>query len=508
MRIRDDASTSNGIGRLPSAGTTPAGRQPGSAARPHLAAPDGCAGMTSIRVIAFVDRLRSSLWFIPGTMVIGAGLLALALVSLDRLVDQSVASNLGGILFAGGPDSARLVLSTIAAAMLTFTGLVFTVTMLVLQLASAQLSPRVMRTFLRDRLNQGVLGLFIATFLYALLLLRDVRSPLDGPTFVPAIAVTVAYGLVLASVGLFVVYIHHMAQAIRAATVLRSVGDETREAIRRLYPEGVGDEPAVAVPSMPERPPDGVATLERSPGVITSVDEDALLRLAAEHGISIELTHMVGDFVATGAPLLRVWRGSNGPADRDGEAPLPLDELAKAIQTGIERTMTQDASFGFRQIVDIAERALSPGINDPTTAVQALDELHDLLRRLARRGIPSPVRRADDGSTLLLLPRPDWDDYVSLALDEIRLFGAGSIQVARRLRYLLLDLQEVAPGSRQAPIVRQLQLLDAALASRYEFAADRRAAAEPSPSGQGPEEAPVPAPESLEDEAGAGPTTA
>ena len=362
--------------------------------------------MTSLRLVAFLDRLRSRLWFIPGTMVIGSALLAFTLAGIDRIVDQSVESSLGGILFAGGPDSARLVLSTIAAAMLTFTGLVFTVTMLVLQLASAQLSPRVMRTFLRDRLNQGVLGLFIATFLYALLLLRDVRSPLNGPAFVPAIAVTVAYGLVLASVGLFVVYIHHMAQAIRAATVLRSVADETREAIRRLYPEGVGDEPAVQVPSTPERPPDGVATLDRSPGVITSVDEDALLGVAAEHGISVELTHMVGDFVPTGAPLLRVWRGSNGPANRDAESPLPLDALARAIQTGTERTMTQDAAFGFRQIVDIAERALSPGINDPTTAVQALDQLHDLLRRLARRRIPSPVRLADDGSALLRLPGP------------------------------------------------------------------------------------------------------
>lgn len=126
--------------------------------------------------------------------------------------------------------------------------------------------------------------------------------------------------------------------------------------------------------------------------------------------------------------------------------------------------MTQDAAFGFRQIVDIAERALSPGVNDPTTAVQALDELHDLLRRLARREIPSPLRLADDGSILLRVPRLGWADYVALALDEIRGYGAGSIQVARRLRYLLLDLKDVAPRFREEPIDRQLHLLDAALA--------------------------------------------
>ncbi len=466
--------------------------------------------MTSLRLSAFLDRLRSRLWFIPGTLAIGSALLSFALTGLDRLVDPSVASNLNGILFSGGPDSARLVLSTIAAAMLTFTGLVFTVTMLVLQLASAQLSPRVMRTFLRDRVNQVVLGLFIATFLYALLVLRDIRSPADGPPFVPAIAVTVAYLLVLASVGLFVAYIHHMAQAIRATTVLRSVGDETREAIRRLYPEGVAEEPSTAVPTLPERPADAVAVRDHAPGVITSVDEEALVHLATQHAISVELLHMVGDFVPTGAPLLRVWRRpgkGDGQVDETDGAQLPLKALARAVQIGTERTMTQDAAFGFRQIVDIAERALSPGTNDPTTAVQALDEIHDLLRRIAGRSIPSPMRLADDGSVLLRMPRPDWGDYVSLALDEIRLFGAGSIQVARRLRYLLLDLKDATASFRQTPITRQLDLLDAALESSYEFAEDRRAAAEPSPSGQGPGKAPTQAPMSEGDQAGASPTT-
>lgn len=442
--------------------------------------------MTSLHLAAFLTWLRSRLWFIPGMLAIAAALLAFTLPGLDRLVDRSVAISLSGILFSGGPDSARLVLSTIAASMLTVTGLVFTVTMLVLQLASAQLSPTVMRTFLRDRVNQSVLGFFIATFLYALLLLRDVRLSTNAAAFVPSIAVTVAYLLVLVSVGMFVVYIHHMAQSIRAATVLRSVGDETREAIRRLYPEGVGDVPTPPVPSLPERPADAVAVLDHLPGVITSVDEEALVDLATEHAISVELLHTVGDFVPTGAPLLRVWRlqgKGDEQADEIDEAQLPLEALARAIQTGTERAMTQDAAFGFRQIVDIAERALSPGINDPTTAVQALDELHDLLRRLALRSMPSPMRLADDGSVLLRMPRPDWDDYVRLALDEIRLFGAGSIQVARRLRYLLLDLKDATPSFRQAPILRQLRLLDAALASSYEFREDRQAAAEPSSSG-------------------------
>jgi uncharacterized membrane protein len=443
----------------------------------------------SIRVAAFFDQLRSSLWFIPGAFFLGSAVAAFVLVPLDRLVDESVAGDLSGILFAGGPDSARLVLSTIAASMLTFTGLVYSVTMLVLQLASAQLSPRVMRTFLRDRINQTVLGLFIATFVYALLILREVRSPANGTPFVPAISVTFAYLLLIASVGFFILYIHHMSQAIRASTVLHSVADETRDAITRLYPGGIGAEPTPPAPARPGRAPDAVVTLDRPPGAITSVDEDELLGMARDLRVTIELPHMVGDFVPTGAPLLRIWRERGSDA-----TDLPMQALAGTVRMGRERTMTQDTAFGFRQIVDIAERALSPAVNDPTTAVQALDELHDLLRRLAGREIPSPVRIADDGTALLFLPRPEWTDYVSLALDEIRQYGAGSIQIARRLRFLLLDLKDVAPPFRQAPLDRQLKLLDAGIGSSFEFAEDRLAATEPSPRGQGPSEAPISGP--------------
>ncbi len=435
----------------------------------------------SIRTAAFVERVRSRLWVIPGAFALASAVAAFLLVPIDRLVDRSVSGDLSGILFSGGPESARLVLSTISSAMMTFTALVFSVTMLVLQLASSQLSPRVMRTFLRDRVNQAVLGLFVATFLYSLLVLREVRSPADGPSFVPAISITFAYGLLVASVGSFVYYIHHMAQAIRATTVLRSVGDETRAAIGRLYPAGIAAEPEASIPALPDRAPDLVVGLERTHGIVTSVDEGRLVRLARDGRAIVQLIPMVGDFVPEGSPLLRVWL-----QDRTLHCDSLAARLAGTIQIGQERTMTQDAAFGFRQLVDIAERALSPGTNDPTTAVQALDELHDLLRRLAARRFPSPVRLDEDGSVLLVLPRPGWAEYMALALDEIRQSGSGSIQIARRLRYLLLDLGTVAPGFRQEPIDRQLRLLDAELVTDFPLLEDRRAASQPSPSGQGP----------------------
>ncbi len=438
----------------------------------------------SIGIQTRLDWLRSRMWFIPSVFAIGATIAAFVLVPLDRLLDQAMPGILSGLLFVGGPESARLVLATIGTAMLSFTGLVFTVTMLVLQLASGQLSPRVMRTFLRDRTTQSVLGLFVATFLYSLLVLREVRSPVDG-WFVPAITVTVAYLLLVASVGAFVFYIHHMAQAMRAVSVLGSVGDETRAAIDRLYPERIGEEPEPPIPGLPTRAPDQLAIQERTPGVITSVDEERLMEIAGEHALTVALLHQVGDFVPQGAPLLALWSRADDPPDET-----LVGQLAGAVQIGRERTMTQDAAFGFRQIVDIAERALSPGVNDPTTALQALDQIHDLLRRLAGRGFPSPVRLDEKGDLLLYLPRPGWPDYVALAIDEIRQYGSGSIQIARRLRHLLLDVQTVAPAAREEPIVRQLRLLDAGIAQAFSAPEDRLAAAVPSASGQGPAEDP------------------
>ena len=443
---------------------------------------DRPSAMLSIGLQSRLEWLRSRLWFIPGLFVLAATAGAFSLVPLDRLVDQEMSGDFSGVLFAGGAESARLVLSTIAAAMLTFTGLVFSVTMLVLQLASSQLSPRVMRTFLRDRVSQTILGLFVATFLYSLLILREVRTPAIGSAFVPAISVTVAYLLLVASVGAFVIYIHHMAQSIRAVSVLRSVGAETRRAIARLYPEGAGDDPSDPEVALPVRAPDRMIVTRRAPGVVTSVDDEGLFHVAVEHRLTVALLHHVGDFVPEGAPLMAVWSRSPTPVPDD----LPEGGLAGTVEIGPDRTMTQDAAFGFRQIVDIAAKALSPGINDPTTAVQALDQVHDLLRRLATRRFPSPFRLDESGEIVLHLPRPGWPDYVALAIDEIRQYGIGSIQIARRLRHLLLDVRSVAPPSRHGPLDRQLRHLDEGIATAFAIADDRVAASRPSASGQGP----------------------
>ncbi len=425
-----------------------------------------------IQLADLIDRLRTSLWFVPALFAIGAFVAAAATLTIDREIESDASSF---FLFGGTAEAAHSVLSTIAQSMLTFTGLVFTITMLVLQQAATQLSPRVIRTFLRDVQNQVVLGLFVATFLYTLLVLRDIRSGDAGDEFVPSLAIWIAFVLLVASVGAFIYYINHMAHAIRATTVLDNIAAETRQAIDKLYPAELGLEPE-AVPPLPP-PPSGRLVAATSSGILVSVEESGLMELAVEWDAILELIPRPGDFVPEGSPLFRV---------RDGQrlSPEDVSRLRGKANLGDERSFQQDASFGFRQMVDIALRALSPGTNDPTTAAQAIDRIHDLLRRLANRSFPSAVRLDESGSPRLILPRPDWDDHVRLAVVEIRLASGGQIQVVRRLRGMLEELMVAAEGQRRQILVEQLQALDAAVASDFANATDRRLAGTATDHGQ------------------------
>lgn len=192
--------------------------------------------------------------------------------------------------------------------------------------------------------------------------------------------------------------------------------------------------------------------------MLASVDADRLVALASEHRLVIALVPMVGDFIPGGGPVLQIW----GAVDRGCE-----HALTGCLHLAAERTLEEDVGFGIRQLVDVAERALSPGTNDPSTAIQALDQLHDLLRRLCVRRFPSPQRAGRDGVTRLIVPRPDFEDYLGLALNEIRRAGATSLQVARRLRVLLDDLEAVAPPARRRAIARQLSLLDDSVRAHF-----------------------------------------
>ncbi|MBW3669423.1 MAG: DUF2254 domain-containing protein [Actinobacteria bacterium] len=418
----------------------------------------------SARRFPVVERVRTSLWFVPAVSVAVGAALSFVLVALDRGIGEERSA---WYLFGGGPQSARNLVSTIAAAMITSISLIFSVTMVVLQLASAQYSPRVLRTFIRDRLVQAVLGVYIATFVYSLLVLPAIRSEQGGdPAFVPAVAVSASLGLALVSLALFVRYIDHIAHAIRAVTLLSSVAEETRAALSRMYPEELGaDADEDLLTELPQ--PTTVVQSEDGPGVVVAVDEDRLLGCATNADVVVRIVPMVGEFVPTNGPVFEV---VGELTDDQRRAMLQCVGIAR------ERTMHQDPGFGFRQIVDIAERALSPGVNDPTTAVQAIDELHDLLRRLADRRFPSRARVDDGGVLRVVAPRYAWDDYVELAFDEIRHYGRGSIQVARRMRGALDDLRTVAPEHRRAALERQLRLLEESTRRDFPDEADTRRA--------------------------------
>ena len=367
------------------------------------------------------ERLRTGFWAVPTGCVLLALLLAVGLVEVDRALDE----RLGRLAFGAGPDGAREVLSAITTSMITFTGLVFSITIVVLQLTSSQFSPRVLRTFLRDKQTQLSLGVFVATFVYAVMVLRTVDSS-DDAAFVPAVATTVGVLLLLVSVGVFVGYIHHIATAIQVSSLIRAVGDETRAAIERRMP--VDDRPRPAPPALDRPPSRHVAS--PTYGVVTSVDEQALVDAARSAGVVLVLRAELGQFVPEGAPLL----------DVHGDGPLDDRAVTRCVQLGKDRTMEHDVAFGFRQLVDVAERALSPGINDPTTAVQALDELHDLLRRLATRPLPTGVHGDADGRVRLRTPTPQFGDFLTLALEEVDQYGGDSGQIQARIDRLLDDL--------------------------------------------------------------------
>jgi uncharacterized membrane protein len=383
----------------------------------------------------FVEILRARLWVIPSLAAVVAAVAAFAVLLLDPGQEDG--------LFATDADSVRAVLSAISGAMITFTALVFSITMLVLQLAASQLSPRVMRTFLRDRSTQAVMGLFVAAFVFALLILLDVDDDR-----VSRVGVIVAVGLVLAAVLAFVAYIDHMAHAIRPVSVIRSIGAETRDAIDRAYPreDGQGEvaerlrRPAWATETA-KPGPDLVLRWSGASGYIQAFDDEALVALAMRLGHDLDVRRGVGSFLVRGTGLVAV-------RETAADTVQASEDLDAIVLVGRERTMSQDPEFGFRQLVDIALRALSPSLNDPTTAVQVIDELHALLQDLRDRPVASPWRSLGDGDRVVRIPVPDWDAFVHAATEEIAPAARAHTSVLERLGAMLEELERGSPPAR------------------------------------------------------------
>ncbi|WP_223648397.1 DUF2254 domain-containing protein [Hymenobacter psoromatis] len=373
-------------------------------------------------------NLNSSLWFVPTIMVIVALGLAYGLVILDLRIGHKWVSDYP-LLFGAGADGARGVLTAIAGSMMTVAALIFSLTLSTLAQVSSQYTPRVLRNFMRSRTNQVVLGFFVSIFVYCLFVLRTIRGSDEG-NFIPSLAVTGGLVLAVVSIGILVFFIHHMASSIQAANIVREVTRETERAIARLFPKQLGDDADDIGTGTQADNLVWVPVPATQNGYVQSVDTQGLLALARDLSGVVRMERGIGSFVARGAALVSVAHYTGGP--------LPLtrdltDDLNEQFSLGSQRSVEQDVGFGLRQIVDIALKALSPGINDTTTSVICIDYLGTLLAQLAGSHFGSALRADDDGRVRVVALQPSFADYVATAFNQVRVSGEANVAVYLRL---------------------------------------------------------------------------
>jgi uncharacterized membrane protein len=426
------------------------------------------------RIRNAVTDIRSSLWFVPGTLVLAAIVMAIVMIEIDIAFEPEIRGK-EQRLFLAGPEGARGVLEAIAQSMVTVAGVVFSITIVALSLASSQYTPRVLRTFMRDRGNQAVLGVFLGIFAYCLVVMRTIRSGDDE--FVPSVAVVVAVALALVGIGFLIYFIHHIALSIQASHILATIQRETITAVDRLFPEGLGaeaDEEHVA-PDL-----DGArwtAVPSRTTGYIQRLETDALVEFAAEHDVVVRMERGIGEFVIEGTPLVSL-SGAGAEGQDEAQARERADALNALYRVNQQRTVEQDAGFGIRQMVDVALKALSPSTNDATTAVMSLQYLGAVLVRLARRRIEHPLRETH-GRLRVIARGPSFERLVDEALDQVRQSAEGHPAVLHRMLWVLDTVgRETDDRNRRRTLRRHVDAVREA-ASRTVQAPHDRAGLEP-----------------------------
>lgn len=418
------------------------------------------------------DRLRSSFWFLPSVMTGWAVVLAFASISLDEAVmNQWLRSP--DWAYTGGAEGASMVLGTIAGSMMTIAGVVFSMTLVALSLASSQFGSRLLRNFMRDTANQVVLGTFVATFVYCLLVMRTIRRAEDT-FFVPHLSVTIGVMFALVSLGVLIYFIHHVAISIQADEIVARVGSELIDEVERLFPQHIGQEatqPAAPLLDL------GLAFSHESgtvsvavDGYLQYIDGDALMALAEREDVLLRLERRPGQYVVCGSPLAMAW-----PGDKVTEK--FVAEVNSAFVLGNQRTSAQDVEFAVHQLVEIAVRALSPGINDPFTAMACVDRLGSALCRLAQRDMPSPHRFDEQGQLRIVAPAPTFSGIVDAAFNQIRQYARSSAAVTIRL---LETITVIAAATRrpqdQAALRRHAEMIVRGARDGLPEDEDRRAA--------------------------------
>jgi len=401
------------------------------------------------------------LWLIPMVYVGASVACGLVLPRLEQ-------THLSTYTFDLSVTSAQACLSAVASGMMALTGIVFAMAFVMVQFNAIAYSPRLVLWFARDRALFHSLGAFSATFIYSLFTLAWVDR--GGSGKVPLFSTAIVAILLIISMLLFARLVQRLID-LQVTSVLQSIGDKGREVIREIFDE-LERRPAMHQAEAASIPSSDLAsqTLVHSgrPRTIARLDIGALVQQAKQHDAVIVMDSSVGDTLVEGSVVLRVHGATPTLASKD---------LMRAIHLGAERTFEQDPKYPIRLLVDIAIKALSPAINDPTTAVQAIDQIEDLLRRLGRRNLDIGLSRDAGGAVRLVVPMPTWEDYLALAFDEIRQFGASSIQVMRRLRAALTGLMDSTPIPERAQAVRHyLEHLNLVVEHSELDAADKAAA--------------------------------
>jgi uncharacterized membrane protein len=376
------------------------------------------------------DSLHSSFWFVPTLMVV----LAIGLSFLTIAIDQSRETNIIGELgwsYSLGPNGSRAILSAIASSMVSVATTAFSITIVALQLASSQFGPRLLRNFMQDTGNQVVLGTFISTFVYSLMVLRTING-VEENEFVPYIAVTCGIGLAIASVGVLIYFIHHSASSIQVDQVIKKVGSDLDDPIERLFPEKIGrgasrqqqEQSITAIP--PEFDRVSCSIKAGNSGYVQALDDNRLMQIATDKNLLLRVQQRPGRFVVKGSELVRVL-----PEEKVNKQ--LIAQINNAFVFGSQRTEQQDIEFSIDQLVEISVRALSPGINDPFTAIRCIDQLNAALCHFAQREIPSPYRY-DHNNQLRVIAEPiTFAEVTDAAFNQIRQYGQSSVAVMMRL---------------------------------------------------------------------------
>ena len=376
------------------------------------------------------QHLRESFWFLPAVMCVFAAALAELLVWLGGATGRLDLGPLNPVIYRAGAEGSRAVLGAIASSMLTVAGTTFSITIAVLALTSSTYGPRLVRNFLADRGNQLTLGVFVATFLYALLVLRSIRqTSLDDrveESFVPHLAVNVAVLLALVAVGVLVWFIHHISDSIQVWTLARRVRGELRDTVDHLYPEMAGRGRAEVEPDRDQRPR-GPGSQVRAPasGYVVEIDEKRLLKLASRCDAVVTFTVWPGVYVLRGSVMATVHAGDTVDHDL-------LSSVQHSVAIQESRSPYQDIEFAVDQMLELAVRALSPSMNDPYTAINALDDLSAELARLVGRDTPSQERYDSSGTLRLLTPGVDRGDLIDLTFDTVRTYALQHPMVLHR----------------------------------------------------------------------------